>query len=187
MDAAKAVGLDVYQIDHEDGNGQFEVNFTYSDALTTADRYVVFKMAASEIASQMGMIATFMPKPFANRTGTGAHFHLSVGDGKTKNLFHDPKDKRRLGLSKMGYHFLGGLLAHARGLTALCAPSINPTSAVVGRALSGATGRRLHRVRRQQNGRHGARAVWAVACACPMAPAIRISPLSASPPQARMA
>jgi glutamine synthetase len=140
VDAAKAVGLDVYQIDHEDGNGQFEVNFTYGDALATADRFVVFKMAASEIASQMGLIASFMPKPFANRTGTGAHFHLSVGDGKTKNLFHDDKDKRRLGLSKMGYYFLGGLLAHARGLTALCAPSINSYKRlVVGRALSGAT------------------------------------------------
>ena len=68
-------------------------------------------MAASEIANQMGMIATFMPKPFSNRTGTGAHFHISVGDGKTKNLFHDEKDKHGLGLSKMGYHFLGGLLA----------------------------------------------------------------------------
>jgi glutamine synthetase len=140
VDSVRAVGLDVYQIDHEDANGQFEVNFTYSDALTTADRFVFFKMAASEIANQMNMIATFMPKPFSNRTGTGAHFHLSVGDGKTKNLFHDAKDKRGLGLSKMGYQFLGGLLAHARGLTALCAPSINSYKRlVVGRALSGAT------------------------------------------------
>jgi glutamine synthetase len=140
VDSVRAVGLDVYQIDHEDANGQFEVNFTYGDALSTADRYIFFKMAASEIANQMGMIATFMPKPFANRTGTGSHFHLSMGDGKTKNLFHDDKDKRRLGLSKMGYHFLGGLLAQARGLTALCAPSINSYKRlVVGRALSGAT------------------------------------------------
>jgi glutamine synthetase len=140
VDSVRAVGLDVYQIDHEDANGQFEVNFTYSDALTTADCFVFFKMAASEIANQMNMIATFMPKPFSNRTGTGAHFHLSVGDGKTKNLFHDAKDKRGLGLSKMGYQFLGGLLAHARGLTALCAPSVNSYKRlVVGRALSGAT------------------------------------------------
>ena len=97
-------------------------------------------MAASEIAHEMGMIASFMPKPFSNRTGTGAHFHISIGDAKTKNLFHDDKDKRGLGLSKMGYHFLGGLLEHARGLTALCAPSINSYKRlVVGRSLSGAT------------------------------------------------
>jgi glutamine synthetase len=140
VDAVKPAGLDVYQVDHEDANGQFEVNFTYSDALTTADRYIYFKMAASEIAHQMGMIATFMPKPFSNRTGTGAHFHLSIGDVKTQNLFHDPQDKRGLGLSKMGYHFLGGLMHHAAGLTALCAPSINSYKRlVVGRALSGAT------------------------------------------------
>ncbi len=138
--SVKPAGLDVYQIDHEDANGQFEVNFTFSDALTTADRFVYFKMAASEIANQMGMIATFMPKPFSNRTGTGAHFHLSVGDGRTKNLFHDDSDKRGLGLSKMGYQFLGGLLQHARALTALCAPSVNSYKRlVVGRALSGAT------------------------------------------------
>jgi glutamine synthetase len=138
--ALQPVGIDVYQIDHEDANGQFEVNFTYADALTSADRYIFFKMAASEIANQMGMIASFMPKPFSNRTGTGAHFHLSIGDGKTKNLFHDDADKRGLGLSQMGYHFLGGLLHHARALTALCAPSVNSYKRlVVGRALSGAT------------------------------------------------
>ena len=140
VSAVRQVGLDVYQIDHEDANGQFEVNFTYSDALTTADRYIFFKMAASEIAHQMGMIATFMPKPFANRTGTGAHFHISLGDATISNLFHDPQDRRGLGLSALGYHFLAGLMAHARGLTALCAPSVNSYKRlVVGRALSGAT------------------------------------------------
>jgi glutamine synthetase len=138
--AVKQVGIDVYQIDHEDANGQFEINFTYSDALTTADRYIFFKMAASEIAHQMGLIATFMPKPFPNRTGTGAHFHLSIGDSKSKNIFHDDSDKRGLGLSKTGYHFLAGLMKHAWALTALCAPSVNSYKRlVVGRALSGAT------------------------------------------------
>jgi glutamine synthetase len=133
-------GLDVYQIDHEDSNGQFEVNFTYRDCLTTADNFVLFKMAASEIAHRMGMICTFMPKPFANRTGTGAHFHISMGDANTANLFEDKQDKRGLALSKMGYHFLGGLLEHARGLTALAAPSVNSYKRlVVGESLSGAT------------------------------------------------
>jgi glutamine synthetase len=140
VQSTRAVGIDVYQIDHEDANGQFEVNYTFGDAMSSADRLIFLKMAASEIANQMGLIASFMPKPFSNRTGTGTHFHLSIGDGKTKNLFHDDKDKRGLGLSKMGYHFLGGLLAHARGLTALCAPTVNSYKRlVVGRALSGAT------------------------------------------------
>ena len=74
--ALLAAGLDVYQIDHEDANGQFEVNFAYRDCLTTADGYTLFKMAASEIAHSLGMICTFMPKPFSNRTGTGSHFHI---------------------------------------------------------------------------------------------------------------
>ena len=140
VDSLKAVGIDVYQIDHEDANAQFEVNFTYGDALTSADRLVFVKMAASEIAKSMGMIATFMPKPFSNRTGTGAHFHISLGNGKVKNLFHDDKDKKGLGLSQMAYHFAGGVLAHARALTAIVAPTINSYKRlVVGRALSGAT------------------------------------------------
>lgn len=140
VDSVRAAGIDVYQIDHEDANGQFEVNFTYADALTTADRYVLFKMAASEIAKSMGMVASFMPKPFSNRTGSGSHFHISLGDGKTKNLFHDGGDKNGLGLSKTAYYFLGGVLAHAQALAAVVAPTVNSYKRlVVGRALSGAT------------------------------------------------
>jgi glutamine synthetase len=136
----RAVGIDVYQIDHEDANGQFEINFTYADALKTADNMILFKMAASEIAKKHGAIATFMPKPFSNRTGTGAHFHLSIGTSKERNAFYDEKDPRGLGLSQLGYWFLGGLLQHARALTAVCAPSINSYKRlVVGRSLSGAT------------------------------------------------
>lgn len=135
----QTAGFDVYQIDHEDANGQFEINYTYTDCLTSADRYIFFKMAASEIAKEMGLIATFMPKPFANRTGTGMHMHLSITDGKS-NLFEDDSDPRGLSLSKMAYHFMGGLLAHAPALTAICAPSINSYKRlVVGRSLSGAT------------------------------------------------
>ena len=89
----RAVGIDVYQIDHEDGNGQFEINFTYADALKSADNFTFVKMAASEIAHKHGMIATFMPKPFSNRTGSGAHFHVSLGSTSQKNAFHDPADK----------------------------------------------------------------------------------------------
>jgi glutamine synthetase len=136
----RAVGIDVYQIDHEDANGQFEINFTYADALKTADNMILFKMAASEIARKHGAIATFMPKPFSNRTGTGSHFHLSIGTNKERNAFYDPSDARGLGLSQLGYWFLGGLLQHAPALSAVCAPSINSYKRlVVGRSLSGAT------------------------------------------------
>lgn len=136
----RQVGIDVYQVDHEDGNGQFEVNFTFAEALKSADNYVFFRMAASEIAHQMGMIASFMPKPFSNRTGTGAHFHLSLADDSGATLFHDDADPRGLGLTPLAYHFLGGILTHARALAAIAAPTVNSYKRlVVGRALSGAT------------------------------------------------
>jgi glutamine synthetase len=136
----RSIGVDVYQIDHEDANGQFEVNFTYADALTSADNFTLVKMAVSEVARKHGMIGTFMPKPFSTRTGSGAHFHISVGNATTKNLFQDDKDPQGLALSEMGYFFLGGLLQHARALAAICAPTVNSYKRlVVGRALSGAT------------------------------------------------
>jgi glutamine synthetase len=136
----RAVGLDVYQIDHEDANGQFELNYTYDEALKSADNFIFFKMAASEVARAHGAVATFMPKPFANRAGNGAHFHISLGTAKEKNAFYDKKDKRGMGLSQLGYWFLGGLLKHSRALAAICAPTINSYKRlVVGRSLSGAT------------------------------------------------
>jgi glutamine synthetase len=135
----KAVGIDVYQIDHEDANGQFEINYTYADCLTSCDHYLLFKMAASEIASEMGLICSFMPKPFANRPGNGMHMHMSLGDGQ-RNLFADDRDPRGLGLSRLAYQFLGGILAHAPALAALCAPTVNSYKRlVVGRSLTGAT------------------------------------------------
>ena len=136
----RAVGIDVYQIDHEDGNGQFEINFTYADALKSADNFTFVKMAASEIAHKHGMIATFMPKPFSNRTGSGAHFHVSMGSKSQKNAFHDASDKSGMGLSTLAYQFLAGVLAHARALAAVAAPTVNSYKRlVVGRSLSGST------------------------------------------------
>jgi glutamine synthetase len=136
----RAVGIDVYQIDHEDGNGQFEINFTYADALKSADNFTFVKMAASEIAHKHGMIATFMPKPFPNRAGSGAHFHVSLGSAKQKNAFHDDSDKSGMGLSELAYQFLAGVLEHARAVCAVAAPTVNSYKRlVVGRALSGAT------------------------------------------------
>lgn len=135
----RAVGIDVYQIDHEDANGQFELNYTYTDCLTSCDHFVFFKMAASEIANELGLICSFMPKPFAHLPGNGMHMHLSISDGKS-NLFCDKADARGLALSKLAYHFLGGLLAHAPALAALCAPTVNSYKRlVVGRSLTGAT------------------------------------------------
>ncbi|SCU98618.1 glutamine synthetase III [Cupriavidus necator] len=135
----RAAGIDVYQIDHEDANGQFELNYTYTDCLTSCDHFIFFKMAASEIANELGLVCSFMPKPFANRPGNGMHMHMSIGDGQ-RNLFADKSDPRGLDLSPLAYHFLGGLLAHALALTALCAPTVNSYKRlVVGRSLTGAT------------------------------------------------
>src|SRR5207247_1373750 len=107
--ALQAAGFDVYQVDHEDANGQFEINFTYADALTTADRMIFFRMAASEVARQCGVICSFMPKPMSDRTGSGMHMHLSIADERNPNLFLDRTDRRELGLSTLAYHFLGVL------------------------------------------------------------------------------
>ncbi|HZZ20872.1 MAG TPA: type III glutamate--ammonia ligase [Opitutaceae bacterium] len=121
-----SLGWGVYQTDHEDGNGQYEVNFKYTDALTTADRYTFFKMMTSQVALKYGAVATHMPKPFTNRTGSGAHIHYHVADAATgKNLFTDESDPRGLGLSKMAYHFLGGIIHHAPALCAITSPTIN--------------------------------------------------------------
>lgn len=139
VDSMIASGIDVYQIDHEDANGQFEVNYTFTECLTSCDQFTFFKMAAAEIAHEMGLICSFMPKPFANRPGNGMHMHMSIGDGE-KNLFADASDPRGLQLSSMAYHFLGGVLAHAPALAAICAPTVNSYKRlVVGRSLTGAT------------------------------------------------
>ncbi|MCY0963946.1 type III glutamate--ammonia ligase [Parathalassolituus penaei] len=140
VDSLQKVGMDVYQIDHEDANGQFEINYTYSDALTSADRLTFVRMAAGEIANDMGMICSFMPKPAADRTGSGMHFHLSIADQKGRNLFGDDSDRNGMGLSKMAYHFCAGLLHHARALCAISAPTINSYKRlVVGGTASGST------------------------------------------------
>jgi len=140
VESLQAVGMDVYQIDHEDANGQFEINYTYSDALTSADRFTFVRMAAGEIANELGMVCSFMPKPASDRTGNGMHFHLSIADENGKNLFGDDSDKHGLGLSKLAYHFTAGLLHHAKALCAIAAPTVNSYKRlVVGGAASGAT------------------------------------------------
>ncbi|HTI52108.1 MAG TPA: hypothetical protein VL475_14195, partial [Planctomycetaceae bacterium] len=120
------LGWKVYQTDHEDANGQYEVNFAYADALTTADRVTFFKMATAQVARKYGAIATHMPKPFADRTGSGLHIHFHVADAKTgQNIFTGNADKHGLGLSEFACHFLGGVLHHARALCAVTSPTVN--------------------------------------------------------------
>ncbi|HLJ96749.1 MAG TPA: type III glutamate--ammonia ligase [Gemmataceae bacterium] len=125
-DALRKLGWGVYQSDHEDANAQYEINYKYADALTTADRFIFFKMLAGEIARKYGAIATFMAKPFSNRTGSGAHMHYHLADAETgRNIFAAEQDSRGLGLSECAYHFLGGVLTHARALCALTSPTVN--------------------------------------------------------------
>ena len=126
MDGMARVGWDVYQSDHEDANGQYEINFVYSDALTTADRYTFFKMMTSQYAKRHGAIATHMAKPFADRTGSGGHVHFHVADAASDdNVFLDESDPQGLGLSKTAYNFIGGIFAHAPALCAIMSPTVN--------------------------------------------------------------
>jgi glutamine synthetase len=118
------LGWSNYANDHEDGNGQFEQNFQFADALTTADRVITLRYLLSMIAAERGMIATFMPKPFADRTGSGLHLHLSLTSGGSP-VFPDGSDERGLGLSPTAYSFIGGILDHACALQAVVGPTVN--------------------------------------------------------------
>jgi len=123
-DAMLQLGWGPYQNDHEDGNGQFEMNWDYNDALVTADQHAFFKYMVKAIAERHGLRATFMPKPFAHLTGNGCHAHVSLWDDTgRKNLFADPEGE--LGVSKLGYQFMGGMMAHAQGMTAITNPTVN--------------------------------------------------------------
>ena len=126
MDGLNKLGWDCYQSDHEDGNGQYEINFAYADALTTADRYTFFKMMTSQVAQKYGAIATHMPKPFTDRSGSGAHIHFHLADAETgDNLFLDESDPRGLGLSGVAYSFIGGIMDHAPALCGVSSPTVN--------------------------------------------------------------
>jgi glutamine synthetase len=130
------LGWDLYSFDHEDANGQFEFDFNYADALTMCDRLIFFRMMAKHYAAQEGLLATMMPKPFADRTGNGAHFNMSLFDRETgANIFvrAPEEDPRGLGLSETGYHFIGGILRHGRALCAALAPTVNSYKRLVRR------------------------------------------------------
>jgi glutamate---methylamine ligase len=136
-DAMLALGWKPYQNDHEDANGQFEMNWGYDDVLVTADRHVFFKFMVKSIAEKHGLRATFMPKPFPQLTGSGCHAHISLWQGE-RNLFAD--DMGELGLSTAGYRFIGGIMHHAQALCALLNPVVNSYKRInAQRTLSGAT------------------------------------------------
>ena len=116
------LGWNPYQNDHEDANGQFEMNWDYDDCLITADRHTFFKFMVKSLAEKHGLRATFMPKPFVNLTGNGCHAHVSLWSGKI-NKFLDTGD--RLGLSKIAYDFLGGIMKFAQPLSAFFNPTVN--------------------------------------------------------------
>ncbi len=121
--ALTELGFDLQQMDHEDACGQYEINYRFDAALAAADRYMLFKLTAHAVAEKHGMTFSCMPKPFANAPGSGLHFHLSVTDAQGQAIFTDGADA--LQLSVQGYQFVAGLLHHADGLSALCAPTVN--------------------------------------------------------------
>jgi glutamine synthetase len=135
------LGWENYANDHEDANGQFEQNFHFADALTSADRLVFFRYMVQTIAHRAGLAATFMPKPFANLTGSGLHLHSSLWDASTgAELFADPADARGLGISKLGYQYIAGLIDHGPALAGVTCPTVNSYKRMgVGAPLSGAT------------------------------------------------
>jgi glutamate---methylamine ligase len=121
-DSMLELGWGPYQNDHEDANGQFEMNWQFADALTTADRMAFFKYMVKAIAEKHGLRATFMPKPFLNLTGSGCHVHVSLWQGD-RNLFEDGNDG--LGLSRSAYNFIGGLINAADELCSITNPTVN--------------------------------------------------------------
>ena len=137
-DAMIELGWNPYQNDHEDANGQFEMNWEYDDCLVTADRHAFFKFMVKTVAERHGYRATFMPKPFANLTGNGCHAHVSLWDAAGKNLFHD--EDGELGLSALAYSFLGGIVHSADSFCALFNPTVNSYKRIDATVtLSGAT------------------------------------------------
>jgi glutamine synthetase len=139
-DGLTACGLDVFQIDHEDAHGQYELNFHHADALASADHLMLFKMAAHALAEQHGSVFSMMPKPFANQPGSGMHFHVSMwkdqgGSGEKASCVFDERGRD---LSTTALHFIAGVLHHSSALCALAAPTVNSYKRlIVGESLSG--------------------------------------------------
>ncbi len=136
-DCMLSLGWEPYQNDHEDANGQFEMNWLYADALITADRQSFFKYMVKAIAEKHGLRATFMPKPFVHLTGNGCHMHVSLWKGQ-ENAFEDATAAS--GLAPLALHFIGGLIHSADALAAILNPTVNSYKRInAPRTLSGAT------------------------------------------------
>ena len=120
------LGWDVHSFDHEDANSQFELDFSYTDVMSMADRFVLWRLMTKLLAREYGFEATFMPKPYSDRTGNGGHFNMSMSDLETgANAFEDPDDSRGAGVSKLAYQFIAGVLNHAPAISAVTAPTVN--------------------------------------------------------------
>jgi glutamine synthetase len=141
VEAMNGLGWDVFSFDQEDAPGQFETDFKYADALTMADRFTFFRLMAHEIARKHGLFASFMPKPYGHRTGSGAHYNMSLADIRSgTNVFEDKADTRGCGLSAIGYQFIAGVLRHAKAISAVIAPTVNSYKRLVARgSMSGFT------------------------------------------------
>ena len=141
VSAMDDLGWDVYSFDHEDGNGQFEVDFSFADAMSMADRFVFMRMMSNAIARKHGYFASWMPKPFPNRTGSGAHYNMSLASVETgENLFKNPDDPRGCGLSKLGYQFVAGVLRHLPAISAVVSPTVNSYKRLIKQgSMSGST------------------------------------------------
>lgn len=140
VSAMNQLGWGVYSFDHEDGPGQFETDFDYAEVLTMADRLTFFKLMAKEIAHRHGLIATFMPKPFGDRTGSGAHYNMSLADLQTgENRFKTP-DLAPGRVSDLALQFIAGVLRHAPAICAVIAPTVNSYKRLVAQgSMSGFT------------------------------------------------
>ena len=126
VQAMKECGFGAFSFDHEGGDGQVEFDFDFAPSLVTADRLTLFRLMAKQIAKQCGLMVTFMPKPYTDAWGSGAHFNMSLTDPESgQNLFRDPEDHRGRGWSKTAYSFAAGIMRHAPALAAICTPTVN--------------------------------------------------------------
>jgi glutamine synthetase len=126
VQAMKECGFGAFSFDHEGGDGQVEFDFDFAPSLVTADRVTLLRLMAKQIAKQVGLMVTFMPKPYTDAWGSGAHFNMSLTDVETgQNVFRDPEDKRGRGWSKTAYGFTAGIMRHAPALAAICSPTVN--------------------------------------------------------------
>jgi len=138
--AMNKLGWGVYSFDHEDGPGQFETDFDYADALTMADRLTFFKLMAKEIAHRHGLIASFMPKPFADRTGSGAHYNMSLADPETGVNLFATEDRAPGQITALARQFIAGVLRHGAAICAVIAPTVNSYKRLVAQgSMSGFT------------------------------------------------